>query len=46
VAPPGALEVASQESLALGWFPLDELPRELDDSTARLAARAVERSPR
>lgn len=39
-APPGAREVASDESHALGWFPSDELAHlDVDDSVRRLFAR-------
>ncbi|MER6672505.1 NUDIX hydrolase [Streptomyces sp. NPDC000983] len=42
VAPPGALEAISDESLDLRWFPYDEVATVADDSVVRLveAARA------
>lgn len=43
VAPEGAVEVCSDESLAVAWFDVGRLPAELDDSTLRLIARAVAR---
>lgn len=39
-APPGALEVVSEESLALGWFAFDELERLGTDESVRRLVRA------
>ncbi|WP_214327155.1 NUDIX hydrolase [Nonomuraea sediminis] len=39
VAPPGASEVMSSESLDLRWFPVDEIPALSDEATRRLAQR-------
>ncbi|WP_061299762.1 NUDIX hydrolase [Herbidospora cretacea] len=40
VAPEGAEFVISDESLALDWFPVDEIPDPSDMATRRLASRA------
>ena len=40
VAPAGAVEQLSDEALALGWFPLDELPAPLAGGTEQLVAPA------
>ena len=45
VAPEGAREVISDESLELGWFPLDDPRAELDASTHRLVQRAMDLRP-
>jgi len=45
LAPPGALEQANEESLALRWVTeaeLDELEPAVDDSTRRLVHRGLE----
>ena len=44
VAPPGAVEVISDESLDLRWFALDSLPIDLDVSTLRLISRSLARA--
>ncbi|GAA4207969.1 NUDIX hydrolase [Actinocatenispora rupis] len=41
VAPPGARELVSDESAALGWFRPGELPSPLADATERLIAPAL-----
>lgn len=41
VAPPGAVERVSDESVALGWFPPDELPSPLAHATAHLMPLAL-----
>lgn len=41
VAPAGAVERVSPESLRLGWFPPDALPGELLDATEQLVAPAL-----
>jgi 8-oxo-dGTP pyrophosphatase MutT (NUDIX family) len=41
VAPDGALESASHESVAVRWFDRDALPVGVDDSVRRLVAAAV-----
>jgi 8-oxo-dGTP pyrophosphatase MutT (NUDIX family) len=41
VAPPGAVERSSDESLALGWFAPDALPTPLAPAVARLVAPAL-----
>ncbi len=43
VAPVDAVASCSDESLAVDWFDVGALPRELDASTLRLIARAVAR---
>lgn len=43
VAPPGAVERCSAESLALGWFTPDALPLDTDDSVRALVWAAVVR---
>jgi 8-oxo-dGTP pyrophosphatase MutT (NUDIX family) len=43
VAPRGALEEVSAESLALGWFPAGGLPSPTDDAVRALVAAAVTR---
>jgi 8-oxo-dGTP pyrophosphatase MutT (NUDIX family) len=43
LAPAGAVERRSHESLAVGWFDVGALPAGLDASTLRLIARAVAR---
>ena len=40
VAPAGAVEQLSDEAIALGWFPLDELPAPLAGGTEQLVAPA------
>ena len=40
LAPAGAREAISEESLDLRWFPWDALPEQTDDSVRRLVARA------
>jgi 8-oxo-dGTP pyrophosphatase MutT (NUDIX family) len=40
IAPPGAEELISEESLDLQWFPCDELPELTDGSVRRLVALA------
>jgi 8-oxo-dGTP pyrophosphatase MutT (NUDIX family) len=42
LAPPGALEVCSPESKALGWFAPDDLPAPLAHATGPLVAPALE----
>ncbi|MGI5212214.1 NUDIX hydrolase [Plantactinospora sp. CA-290183] len=41
VAPPGAVERVSPESVELGWFAPDALPEPLADATAQLVAPAL-----
>ncbi|WP_422773333.1 NUDIX hydrolase [Plantactinospora sp. WMMC1484] len=41
VAPPGAVERVSPESVELGWFPPDALPEPLAGATAHLVAPAI-----
>ncbi|WP_426507841.1 NUDIX hydrolase [Dactylosporangium sp. McL0621] len=41
IAPPGAVEMVSAESSALGWFTADELPDPLADATDVLVAPAL-----
>ena len=41
LAPPGAVEVCSPESRALGWFAPDALPTPLADATEELVAPAL-----
>lgn len=43
VAPPDAVEVLNEESLALRWFPLDDLPDDFDEGGRRLVAAAAAR---
>lgn len=40
IAPDGARHTVSDESDALGWFPVDDLPEPTDDAVRRLVARA------
>lgn len=40
VAPPGAVEVVSEESLDLRWYPFDEVGAVADESVRRLAAHS------
>lgn len=40
-APAGAVEVISDESLDLRWWPVEALPEQTDDALRRLVARAV-----
>jgi ADP-ribose pyrophosphatase YjhB (NUDIX family) len=42
VAPPGAVEAISDESLDLRWYPYDEVGRVADGSVGRLLARTRE----
>ena len=42
LAPPGAIEVCSSESKALGWFAPDDLPAPLAHATEPLVAPALE----
>jgi ADP-ribose pyrophosphatase YjhB (NUDIX family) len=41
IAPEGSRHTVSDESDALGWFPVDALPESTDDALRRLVARAV-----
>lgn len=43
VAPPGAVEVISEESSDLRWFALDALPEGVDDSVRTLVALSARR---
>ncbi|WP_406298373.1 NUDIX hydrolase [Embleya sp. NBC_00888] len=42
LAPPGATELISEESLDLRWFAFDALPADTDDAVRALVARARE----
>ncbi|WP_269853301.1 NUDIX hydrolase [Streptomyces sp. RPT161] len=42
IAPPGAVEAISDESLDLRWFRYDEVPSVADESVVRLVARVRE----
>ena len=45
IAPEGSRHTVSEESDALGWFPVDALPEPTDDAVRRLVAGAVAHEP-